>query len=145
MYKLNRRLRVTRRRFSRRLSKVVAAMGSIALVTSPACTRSVKVPAADYESVNPKHGPYLIDTIDGQRIHTDRFKVTETGFLIEGIIDQRARRKSVEPYAVPFDQVVSVTRSEISSTRTLMVMVPLTVAVVYVMLLAVALAGLEGT
>jgi hypothetical protein len=46
------------------------------------CTKRVEIPRVDYQTVNSGKGVYLIRTRDGRAVETDRFKTTETGFVI---------------------------------------------------------------
>ena len=145
MYPSDYRLRMMQRILRRRWARVVAAITCGTLAATTACTRSVKLTRAEYAWVKPEQGPYVMETHEGERIVTDRFEVIEDAFLIEAIINDRAKREVIEPYELAFADIASVKRQDISPGRTLLVMIPLTIAAVYVMLVAAALSGLGGT
>ena len=102
-----------RTRSFRRLSRPAMAMVCLVMASTSACTTLFTemrvIPEAEYDDLDTSKGVYLIETRDRKTIETDRFKVTDNGFLIEAVIVD-ARRRSVEPYEIRFEDTLSVTR-----------------------------------
>lgn len=88
------------------------------MVSSSACTKALDIHMAEipdpYKGVNQGKGPYFIRTHDGRTIQATRFKVTETGFLIEAVkkLSYHRPQKLDPPLEIKFQDIASVSRRE---------------------------------
>lgn len=101
----------------RLLSVPTVAILCVVMVLTSACTKMVRVPSADYAEINPAEGIYIEHRLQRgadftrhvKTIQTDRFKITESGLLIEAVLED-GHRRSVEPYEIRFEDIASVYR-----------------------------------
>jgi hypothetical protein len=82
------------------------------------CTRTVEIPLTRLEGVDPESGiAYEFQTTEQGTIVTDRFSVADSGFLVRAVI-RDGKRRDVEPFEIPVDEVGMLRRIETSPVKT---------------------------
>lgn len=79
----------------------------VVLITG--CTSVKKVPFSELEGRKPLKGTYIITTRDDKVLKTDRLAVEDSALVVSAVIVDGGRR-NVEPYSIPYENVVSVSR-----------------------------------
>jgi hypothetical protein len=101
-----------------RVAVVVASLGIVLVASS--CTRAVRIPESDYTDV--EYGVYYeVTTVDGRVLRSDR--VEWDGPVL--VLGETPRRHEIR---IPADQIVSLAREEVNTTRTVVLVTVIGVA-----------------
>jgi len=104
----------TRFQYSRSIAILLIAL----IVSGTACTKSVKLSRPyDEEFVAGEGLAYVIETSGEQEYTTDRYAVTDSSVVIQTIIVS-SHQKEIEPIEIPFSEIESLKRVEVSAFRT---------------------------
>jgi hypothetical protein len=73
------------------------------------CTSVKTVPVSELESRKPLKGTYIITTRDDAVVKTDRVAIEDSAFVVSAVIVDGGRR-NVEPYRIPYENVMSISQ-----------------------------------
>jgi hypothetical protein len=79
------------------------------VVLTIGCTSVKTVPFSELEGRKPLKGTYIITTRDDKVIKTDRVAIEDSVLVVSAVIVDGGRR-DVEPYRIPYENVVSVSQ-----------------------------------
>ena len=112
------------------------------LVVGMACTRTVQLSQPYHQNFAAGEGlAYVIRTTSGEEYETDRYAATDSSIVIQAII-VKSRRKKIDPIEVPYSEIESLKRVEVSSLRIGLLVAGATAAIVA--LLYAALSVVKG-
>jgi hypothetical protein len=87
------------------------------LVVCMACTRTVKLSQPYNQNFAAGEGlSYVIKTTNGQKYETDSYATTDSSIVIQAIIVD-SYRNEIDPIEVPYSDIESLKRVEVSSLR----------------------------
>jgi len=79
------------------------------IVMIAGCTSVKTVPFSELEAGKPLKGTYIISTRDNQIVKTDRVAIADSVLVVSAVIVDGGRR-DVEPYRIPYENVVSISQ-----------------------------------
>lgn len=93
------------------------------------CTSVKTVPVSELEHRKPLQGTYIITTRDDKVLKTDRVAMEDSVFVVSAVIVDGGRR-NVEPFRIPYQNVVSVSQERTNWIMLTGVVVAITASVV---------------
>ncbi len=79
------------------------------VVLTTGCTSVKTMPFSELEGRKPLKGTYIITTRDDKVVKTDRVAIEDSALVVSALIVEGGRR-DVEPYSIPYQNVVSVSQ-----------------------------------
>ena len=88
-------------------NSILICLVVVLTATVTGCTSVKTVPFSQLEHRQPLKGTYIITTRDDKVIKTDRLAIQDSVIVVSAVIVDAGRR-NVEPYSIPYENVVSV-------------------------------------